>query len=329
MPDNLKDAGYVKCNFCGSNDFIFLFNGYDYLFPSDEPFKISRCDKCGLVCLNPRPRNITSYYLQEEYKKPTKKDIFAFLEPNRAKIIEGFKTKGRILDIGIGRGEFLFEMKKRGWQVFGNELSDNLYTFAKNEYNLENIYNKDLLDIDFPDKLFDVITLWHVLEHLIDPLKSLKKINKILKEDGLIIIESPNFESLQRKFFKDKWYALGVPRHLYQFSPKILAKVLEESGLKIIRKDYFVNSRIDFVTLKVSLLNSLRLRRLTVSKNGFGVLISGGIKKYRIIFKLLRILLELGCFVFSLFLSLINCGSCFRIYCKKIHEQSQRKHTYN
>jgi len=169
-----------KCAICGGNDCIFLFEAYDYLHYSPSAFNFVKCCRCGNVKVRSHPR-IQYCHPPFSYRKKGKPDIWSFLSPNRVKIVKKFKKRGRILDIGCGLGEFLFDMKKAGWEVFGNDVVADACDYAQKEFSLKNIYNKDLIFLDLPDKFFDAITLWHVIEHIDRPLDSLRKINKILK----------------------------------------------------------------------------------------------------------------------------------------------------
>jgi len=309
---------WVKCDLCGSNDFSLLFKGHDYRYFSPLTFKVMRCNGCGLVCLNPRPKKIINYYPQQ--KKVIKKDYFLFLRPNRIKRIKRFKKGGRILDIGCGQGYFLFDMNKEGWEVYGNEISKTGCNFAREKLGLKNIYNSDFIPLDFPENFFDVVTMWHTLEHMKKPRKILERINRILKDDGVLIIESPDFSSLQSKFFKEKWYALNLPRHLYQFSPKVLEKLLKSIGFEIYKRDYIVNPRISFMDLKMSLLRWLGIRRVPGKEEIKESSAIGDFRKAKILWRLGRFVFNLICLLFSLFLILINSDTCFRLYCKKIEK---------
>jgi len=314
----------IVCNLCGNNEFTFLFNGHDYLFFSPLVFQLMKCNKCGLVCLNPQPANIINYY--DAYRKENlKKDAFLFLSPDRVKKIKKFKNSGKILDIGCGKGEFLFDMSREGWDVYGCDIYPNACDLAKKEFGLKNIYNDDLLSLNFPENSFDVITLWHVLEHLTKPLETLKKINQILKDDGVLIIESPDFSSIQSKFFKSKWFALDLPRHLFQFSPKTLEKILKLANFKIFKRDYIVNPRITFISFKKSLLRYLGIERFLNKDESEESIITTHFRKAKILWRLSRSVFNLFCVLFSLFLALIHCEDSFRVYCKKI---SGRKYRY-
>ena len=306
----------IPCDFCGNNDFTFLYNSHDYLSFSSLTFKVMRCKRCGLVNLNPRPENIADYY--GKYPKGSgTKDSFEFLVPDRIKKIKKFKKGGRILDVGCGQGGFLNTMLKDGWEIYGVELSRDACDFAREKYGLKEINNCDLLSAVFPDNFFDVITLWHVLEHLGKPQDTLRKIYNILKEDGLLIIESPNFCSIQSRFFKDKWFNLDLPRHLYQFSPKILKRYLEKTNFKIIKKDYIVNPRINFISFKMSLLRWTGIQRAPKIEENDKLNTGTDSRKDKIAWKLFRFSFNIICLLISLFLYLINCDDSFRVYCKK------------
>ncbi len=313
MDDKLE---WVLCDFCGEKDFKHLFNGSDYLSFSPLTFELKMCNRCGLVNLNPRPENIAGYY--GTYRKgSTKKDIFEFLAPNRIKKIKEFQKSGRVLDVGCGQGGFLNTMLKDGWEIYGVELSKDACDFAQETFGLKEIYNCDLLSLDFPDNFFDIITLWHVLEHLGKPLDTLKKINRMLKEDGLLIIESPDFYSIQSRFFKDKWFNLDLPRHLYQFSPKMVQKYLEKTNFKIIKRDYIVNPRINFISFKMSLLRWLGVHRAPKIEENDTLPTDVNFRKDQIVRRLFRFSINIFCLLLAIFLNLIHCDDSFRVYCKK------------
>lgn len=304
-----------KCNLCGERDFVFLFSGHDYLSFSPLAFRVMRCNKCSLVCLNPRPKEMVDYY-NLYHKGMLERDVFLFLLPDRVRKIKRLKTIGRILDIGCGTGGFLSEMQKEGWDVYGCDIYPDACDTAKKESGLKNVYNEDILFLNFPEKFFDIITLWHVLEHLTNPQEALKKINYLLKEDGILIIESPDFSSWQSRFFRDKWYALDLPRHLYQFSPEVLERILESAGVRIFKRDYIVNPRVTFISLKKSLLRHLKIERfLHPEELEKPIAISN--KTNGMLWIWARAIFNLACFLFTIALVIIHQEDSFRVYCKK------------
>ena len=306
----------IECNFCNKNEFNFLFKGHDYLSFSRNNFKVKQCKNCGIISLNPRPKDMMPFY-SKYHSGDLAKDSFSFLSKDMVKLTKRSKRNGKVLDIGCGKGKFLFNMKKTGWDVYGNELSSSSCEYAKNEFGLKNVFNGDLLSLDLPANFFDLITLWHVLEHLDKPHDTLNKIYKLLKENGLLIIESPNFCSIQSRIFKDKWFSLDLPRHLYQFSPSTLKKCLNKSRFEIVKRDYIVNPRINFVSFKISLLRWLGIQRLPkiLHSNKFNANVD--LINNKTSPKFLRFLFNFGCLIISLYLNLTGCDDSFRVYCKK------------
>jgi 2-polyprenyl-3-methyl-5-hydroxy-6-metoxy-1,4-benzoquinol methylase len=125
---------------------------------------------------------------------------------------------GQILDVGTGTGFFLNEMKENGWQVTGTEKSIDARDFAKKEFNLDNLPSEKLFELK--DSSFDVITLWHVLEHIHLLNENMKIFHRLLKENGKLIIAVPNHTSTDAKHYKEFWAAYDVPRHIWHFAPK-------------------------------------------------------------------------------------------------------------
>jgi len=146
--------------------------------------------------------------------------------------IEQLKTSGRILDVGCGTGEFLNEMQKHGWQATGIEKDPRAAEFAEQRYGLT-VSTADLIDTHFQEQSFDVITFWHVLEHLPEPLSTLQLAKKMLKADGLMLIAAPNISSFDARFYRSHWVALDAPRHLHHLVPATLARVCQAAGLEM------------------------------------------------------------------------------------------------
>jgi SAM-dependent methyltransferase len=139
---------------------------------------------------------------------------------------------GQILDVGTGTGFFLNEMKVNGWQVTGTEKSSNARDFAKKEFNLENLPSEKLFSLK--DNSFDVITLWHVLEHIHLLNENMETFARLLKNDGKLIIAVPNHDSADAKHYKEFWAAYDVPRHIWHFAPKQMQLLGEKHGFKLL-----------------------------------------------------------------------------------------------
>ncbi len=161
-----------------------------------------------------------------------------------------FTGKGRILDIGCGNGRWLSALRKLGWQTSGVEKNRGASGYARDKLHLD-VRTGDLLDYRYRDKSFDVVTMWHSLEHLYDPLRTLKEIGRILNNNGLLVIAVPNIDCFIARVFKTYWYGLQLPIHLIAFTPESITKMLKSAGFDV--KKIFYDRR--GATLKLSLLN--------------------------------------------------------------------------
>ena len=138
-----------------------------------------------------------------------------------------------ILDIGCGEGSFLEEMKKRGFECYGLETSKAGIAASKKKGIV--VYE----DIEKINKKFDVITMWHVLEHIPNPADYLNSIKKLLKKEGELLIAVPNFDSWQSKMGKDVWFHLVLPRHVFQYTPETITDLFNINNFKVTKIDHF------------------------------------------------------------------------------------------
>jgi len=229
---------HPECLVCGS-DSRHPFLTVDNRFDTSQKFNLIQCQQCGFVYLCPRPGQkwIAQYYQDSGYQPHQKETVslsgkvyqLVRIWNNRYKrrLIEKYFKNGKILDYGCGTGEFLLEMKNSGWETFGLEPSPAAAAIARNYHlsiipDLKNLRGK-----------VDVITLWHVLEHVHDARKLLAELKNILNPAGLLCIALPNRHSLDAAFFKKHWVAYDAPRHLYHFSPMDMEKFLSSGGFKI------------------------------------------------------------------------------------------------
>lgn len=212
-------------------------------FLSHETFNIYICKHCGFLFTQDRPpaAELQKYYQSESYisHSNTKKGMLAFLYQQvrqytlrrKFSMIESSHKKGVLLDIGCGTGEFLQMGRRRGWTVQGIEPSPVARDFARNKYGLDVSGESELRNL--PSGHFDVITLWHVLEHVASLSESIQNLIRILKEDGLLVIAVPNAASKDAAIYKQFWAAYDVPRHLYHFTPSSLRLLLNQQGLEV------------------------------------------------------------------------------------------------
>ncbi|MDF3028224.1 MAG: Methyltransferase type 12 [Fluviicola sp.] len=139
-------------------------------------------------------------------------------------------TPGRkLLDIGAGTGHFLAKAKESGYVVLGLEPDEDARKVALAENRIE---LKDLSLLHSLEETFDVVSMWHVLEHVYDLRVDLEKIVSLVNQDGVLIIAVPNYTSFDAQYYKEYWAAYDVPRHLYHFSPKSIIPLVESKGLR-------------------------------------------------------------------------------------------------
>jgi len=153
----------------------------------------------------------------------------------------------------------LNQLRKRGWKVQGTELNDASAAFAREVLGLP-VRTGELTSLHFPDAHFDVVILWHVLEHLHEPQTVLDEVARILRPGGVLLVAVPNFQSFEAKLTRNHWFHLDVPRHLIHFTPRTLQRSLAQAGLGLYRITYFA-PEYDFFSFVQSALNQLGLRQ--------------------------------------------------------------------
>jgi 2-polyprenyl-3-methyl-5-hydroxy-6-metoxy-1,4-benzoquinol methylase len=213
-------------------------------FLTKESFQIIRCVNCGFLFTNPRPgpAEIIRYYQSDAYishAKNSKGWLSVVYEAVRKvslrrkyNLIRQHKSGSTILDIGCGTGEFLNFMKGKGWETTGIEPAREPRTYAKETYDLA-VFGEEKLE-KLSVNSFDVITMWHVLEHVHDLNGRIEQIKKILSPDGLLVIAIPNCKSRDAEFYQEYWAAWDVPRHLYHFSQQTFSLLMMNHGFEII-----------------------------------------------------------------------------------------------
>lgn len=251
-----------KCNLCKSTD----------ITPINKSKTLFKCNKCMYVFDSPRPTfsEIAKFYSKSDkydswLKHYEKKQLVA---KRRLKIIQKFKISGTLLDVGAGIGIFLKEAQDNGFKIQGTEISKSGIKVAKEKNDIK-IKQSELETVPFKKHSFDVITLFHVLEHVPDPAKTMKTCKSLLKKDGILVIAVPNEmhskirQPLKRllsilKIGKFKWFGkYGLPRldnfsmleeiHLSHFTEYSLKKFLTKNHFSIIYNSldpYFIATGI-------------------------------------------------------------------------------------
>jgi 2-polyprenyl-3-methyl-5-hydroxy-6-metoxy-1,4-benzoquinol methylase len=188
--------------------------------------------------------------LESLYRKIALYDHVAFI----TKAAEN-RTSLELLDVGCGSGTLLSLLKNRGFRVRGVDFSSEAAAIAKSENDIE-VQVGSVEDVHFPDASFDVVTLFHVMEHVTNPRRVLSEVSRILRPNGAVILQVPNIESWQFKMFGAQWYGLDIPRHVIDYSKKSMLKLLTDSGFLTVRLRQF-NLRDNAPALVSSLFPSL------------------------------------------------------------------------
>jgi SAM-dependent methyltransferase len=169
-----------------------------------------------------------------------------------------FSERGRILEVGSGRGRLLGELARRGWDATGTELSTHLAEATTRKFGVKVYAVPNLEACGFQAGYFDLILCHHVLEHLLNPLETLVEMHRIIKPSGHVVIAVPNFGGLVSTLTRSRWFALDVPRHLSHFTAETLRRAIEQAGFVIFRRSNFSLEQ-DVIGFSQSLLNLLRL----------------------------------------------------------------------
>jgi len=206
---------------------------------SHEEYQVMFNKEFDMLVTIPVPKNISDYYKSEDYISHTdsKKSLFDKVYQavknttlkSKLRLINSFNTKSKkILDVGAGTGDFLKVCKTNSWEIFGSEPDSGARNIAaKKGVNLE----KDLSK--FQNQQFDVITLWHVLEHVENLQEYITTLKSLLTENGRLIIAVPNFKSYDAIKYKEFWAAFDVPRHLWHFSKTSISKLFSYENMKV------------------------------------------------------------------------------------------------
>lgn len=229
----------INCNLCGQRSFKVIED-------DEAPFKVLQCKNCSLVFVYPFPdrTELEEHYDDSYYRDwlHTQKESRIRMWTNRLNKLKRFRSGGDLLDVGCGEGTFLQLAKESGWKTSGTEVSSYAARYAASVSGADIICG-ELPDDGYPEDSFDVVTMWHVLEHVRDPKRYLKEIHRILKRDGLLVIAVPNLNDLVmqiayriRKRRKLKLFSKDEKEvHLYHFSAQTIKAYLDITGFECLR----------------------------------------------------------------------------------------------
>lgn len=232
---------YVNCNLCGKNDTTQLYQM--------GKVGIVQCNHCALVYTNPRLTEDERLKLYDAKYFTGERDgglegglydyqsaipvAYTILETQVKEVLKYKSPPGKLLEIGCATGFFLDIARKRGWETYGVEISDFAGRYAREKLGLK-VFIGQLAEAPFNPGSFDVICLYHVLEHVPNPKEYCQRLYQLLKPNGLLVIALPDISSPRARRLKDKWEALQPYVHLFHFSRDSLSNLLSQTGYKII-----------------------------------------------------------------------------------------------
>lgn len=256
-----------KCPVCGSSRIQHELKCKDHLV-SGMVFPVDKCLDCGLGFTQHIPSGdiMGTFYKSENYVShtDTRKGVVnqlyhkvrTIMLSRKQQLIEQYtrQRKGKLLDIGCGTGYFIHHMKTAGWEIHGVEPDPDARKLA------EKLVGQPISDVEGLFQLdnagSDVVTMWHVLEHVEDPVSYLTQIHALLKNGGYFIAAVPNHQSFDARLYKEHWAAYDVPRHIWHFSPDSIKKLAEAQGFRLVGKQ-----RMPFDSFYVSILSEKNKKR--------------------------------------------------------------------
>lgn len=228
-----KSEEKIICSLCGNLESDF--------FCEKKGYKLYKCSNCRLLFVFPTPQLIDVY--DDNYFSGAERGFgYVDYDADKEPMISAFNyyidlinnlglSKGKLLDIGVATGFFMSIAQKRGFEVAGIELSD--FAAKKGRENGLNVITGDLFTANFGAESFDVVTLFDVLEHVPDPKRLIAEVTRVLRPNGLIIVNTPDAESLWAKFLGKRWQLIMPPEHINYFSPKNLSNYLMNNGYEV------------------------------------------------------------------------------------------------
>jgi SAM-dependent methyltransferase len=231
------------CPLCGGKDSRLLFIGKDLRYSIPGEFPVVSCTQCGLVRLAARPSasNLGIYYPSSQYPAYNRQNSLPLgsriqklismisLCRNYDEDLAGSKNRGRMLDLGCGAGQQLNYYKESGWETFGVEISKEASRKARNSGH--EVFCGTLEEANYPSDYFILIRARHVLEHLPNPVGTLIEIQRILKKNGQLVLETPNCAGLWARVFRCWYWQVDAPRHFFLFDKYTLEQAIESSNL--------------------------------------------------------------------------------------------------
>lgn len=232
---------YVNCNLCGANDFTIVFpKGFA------QVHQIVRCSRCSLMYANPQERiDVETFLNPDRFIDENNPSTRQYIQKQHVQLPDNLRAlkvldqlqpkRGKLLEIGSYLGIFLDKIRADGWDTTGLEPDPWAAKYARAKYN-HNLIEATLPDAKLPDAAFDAVMMLHVIEHMPSPAQNLQEIRRILKRDGVLVVETPRFDSLMFKIMGRRERSLSnCNGHIYFFTVPTLTQLLEKNGFVVER----------------------------------------------------------------------------------------------
>jgi SAM-dependent methyltransferase len=232
----------VACPLCGAGAEPVL-SAPDRLGVASGVFEIHRCRGCGQVFTWPiaSDAELSAYYPPDYWgeRDEPEPSWIARNQREKTELVSRVRPQGgRLLDVGCGAGYFLRALAADRWDRQGVEISSAGASAAERHIGPGRVHVGRLLEAGLQESSFDVVTFWASLEHMPNPQENLVIARDILVDSGLVIVQVPNFDSYQARYFGPDWFALDLPRHRFHFTVATLTKLLKRAGFEVQRVGY-------------------------------------------------------------------------------------------
>lgn len=254
-----------QCCICGAGNPQAFLEAPDRFHGRSELYCLLRCKNCSLVWLDnpPRPEEMEVHYGPDyDYKIAVAGETSPQRWRDRWNTLKQYKRGGALLDLGCSSGSFLHTLRGPAWQLYGIEISPDSAERAKARTGAQ-IFVGDVLAAPYAPESFDVVTCFHVLEHMYDPRQIFERVRLWLKPGGIFYFLVPNIDSAGKRVFGSFWYALELPRHLFHFSPVSLQRLADSVGFEV---DSLSTHRELFIDYSVHYMGDELLKHIGISR---------------------------------------------------------------
>jgi SAM-dependent methyltransferase len=229
-----------RCPLCGSEHFTTAFE--------EPPYSLRRCQACGLGWASPRlsEDGLASLYADDRYWNSSSPKTLGYRDYRKQEALYmktfrrrlGFVLRhgprsGRALDVGCAAGFCMAALREVGFDVHGIEVSPAIARHASERFGLETVHIGTLESSPFPDRSFDLITMWDVVEHVVDPASLLVKARALLRPEGRLVLETQNIDSAFARLLGRRWHHYKHAEHIYHFTPATLRGLLVSAGFAV------------------------------------------------------------------------------------------------